>query len=339
MLETPLKLVMRDNSNGVCQNVMKNIATGLIVLLGLQTGLLCAASEPIDEIAAVVNKKVITRSQVHDMEQEFLKQGRFAATEDEKARQEKILNFLIENELIVQKAEEYGMTVTSEEFKAALDDVKKRNNIFTDDELKTAINQQGTTWDEYLNEVRKQIRIAKLMNSEVRSKVQIDEDEVSAYFEEHRSDFQAAPEEVHVRQIYLSVGQEASEADISAVLDKATRIVNDLRGGADFAEMAKEYSEHPSAGNGGELGTFQEGQLAAPFDAAFAMSVGEISDPIRFNDGFHILYVETKTGGEENAFVNARSEIRRILFEQKADKLYQAWMADLKKTAYIEIQD
>lgn len=317
---------------------MKNVVIGLLVFCGFQIGLTGVRAENVDGIAAVVNKKVITHSRIHAMEQEFLKQGRFDSTEDENARKEKILTFLIENELIVQKAEEYGVAVTNEELKAALDDVKKRNNLFTDDELKAAINQQGTTWNEYLDDVRKQIKIAKLMNSEVRSKVLISEDEVSKYFEEHRGDFQAAPAKVHIRQIFLSVKPDASDDDVSAILDNATRIVKELRGGADFAEMAKAHSEHPSAANGGELGTFQEGQLAAPFDAAFDMAAGEISDPIRFDDGFHIIYVETKTGGEENALQNARSDIRRKLFEQKADALYKEWMAELKKTAYIEIR-
>ncbi|GAK49236.1 PpiC-type peptidyl-prolyl cis-trans isomerase [Candidatus Moduliflexus flocculans] len=317
---------------------MKNVVIGLLVFCGFQIGLTGVGAENVDGIAAVVNKKVITRSRIHAMEQEFLKQGRFDSTEDENARKEKILTFLIENELIVQKAEEYGVAVTSEELKAALDDVKKRNNLFTDDELKAAINQQGTTWSEYLDDVRKQIKIAKLMNSEVRSKVLISEDEVSKYFEEHRGDFQAAPAKVHIRQIFLSVKPGASDDDVSAILDNAARIVKELRGGADFAEMAKAHSEHPSAANGGELGTFQEGQLAAPFDAAFNMAAGEISDPIRFDDGFHIIYVETKTGGEENALQNARTDIRRKLFEQKADALYKEWMAELKKTAYIEIR-
>lgn len=324
--------------NRACRYAMKTHLSGLLLFLGVQIGLTVAAAENIDGIAAVVNKKVISRSRVQVTEQDFSKQGRFAPTDDEKTRREKVLNFLIENELIIQKAEEGGMTVTSEELKAALDDVKQRNNIFTDDELKAALNQQGTSWDDYLEDIRKQIKIAKLMNAEVRSKVLINESEVSAYFEEHRQDFQAAPAEVRVRQIFLSIGQDASEADVLAVQEKAARIVKELRGGADFAAMAKEHSEHPSAASGGELGTFKEGQLAAPFDAAFNLAAGEISDPIRFDNGLYILYVETKTGGEENALQNARSDIRRTLFEQKADALYKEWMAELKQTAYIEIR-
>ncbi len=317
---------------------MKKVVTGCLALLGLHIGLAAAAAERIDGVVAVVNKNIVTLSRLQEIEQEFSNQGRLSAADDEKTRREKALAFLIENELIIQKAEENGVAVTNDELKAALDDVKKRNNIFTDDELKAAINKQSTTWDEYLDDIRKQIKIAKLMNLEVRSKVQIAEDEVSVYFEEHRADFPAAPAEVHVRQIFLSIGPDASEADALAVQNKATRIVEELRGGADFAAMATEHSEHPSAANGGELGKFKEGQLAAPFDYAFKMSAGEISDPVRFNDGLYILYVDTKTGGEENALQNAREAIRRKLFEQKADALYKQWIVDLKKTAYIEIR-
>ena len=318
---------------------MKKIIQGVVMsLAAAQMFAGFAASEPFDGVAAVVNKKIIPRSRVEHTEKDFIKQGRFTLTDDEKLRQEKALTFLIENELIIQSAEKAGIMVTNDEMDAALNNVKKRNNFMTDNELKAALNQEGIAWDDYLNELRTQIKIARLMNQEIRSKVVVSDDEIAEHFQKNRNAFKAAPPQVHIRQIFFAVKPDAPEADVEAVKNKAAAFVAELRGGADFSALAKERSEHASAANGGELGTFKHGELTPPFDAAFAMNAGDISDPLRSDSGFHILFVDRKTGGDDATFESAKAEIRRTLFEQKADALYKKWVAELKEQAYIEMR-
>jgi len=294
-------------------------------------------AEIVDRIVAVVNRKVITLYQLQQAEKAMLQEGN-SAKDITPAGQEKVLNFLIENELIRQQAEEEGILVTEEDLNAALADIKQRNKLVSDDQLKQAIGQEGKTWQEFLEEIRSQIKMAKLTNQEVQAKVEITETEVKTYYQSHTELFKPVPPTVHVRHILLKVKEGADDAEIQKVKARADQIVQQLRAGADFATLAKEYSEHPSAQSGGEMGTFKQGELAAPFDIAFNLNVGDISDPVRSNSGFHILNVQEKSSGDQSTYENAQPQIRNTLFEEKANDLYQKWMTALKDKAYIEVK-
>ncbi|GAK59357.1 PpiC-type peptidyl-prolyl cis-trans isomerase [Candidatus Vecturithrix granuli] len=314
--------------------MMKKIVTSLVSIGILGSFASIASGELVDRIVAVVNRKVITESQLQDAERQFAAQA--GTTEQTQERRKNVLDMLIENELIRQKAEEADILVNDEELNAALYDIKQRNNLLSDEQLKQAILQEGNTWEEFLEDIREQIKLAKLVNREVRSQVDISEEEVELYYQTHQGEFDQAAPTVHIRHILLPLKENAGTGDVEAAQKLANNLVQQLRAGADFAEMAKQYSEHPSAQNGGELGTFKEGELAPPFDIAFTMEGGEISDPVRSDLGFHIIFVEEKTGGQQATFEKAKTLIRRKLFEQKSNALYQKWITKLKETAYIE---
>ncbi len=294
-------------------------------------------AEIVDRIVAVVNRKVITLYQLQQAQKAFLQEARLSG-DAEQAGQEKVLDLLIEDELIRQKAEEEGILVTDDEFNAALSDIKQRNNLVSDDQLKEALGQEGKTWQEFFEEIRSQIKMAKLVNREVRSKIEITEDEVETYYQTHTDLFEQSPPTVRVRHILLKVRENADEAEIQMIKAKAAQLVQQLRAGADFAALAKEYSEHPSAQSGGELGTFKKGELAPPFDIAFGMEVGQISDPVRSEFGFHIINVQEKFSGDQVTYETVKPQIRSKLFEEKVSELYRKWVAELKEEAYIEMK-
>lgn len=318
---------------------MKFLTKILMIIVVIHAIIPQAFGEVVDGIAAVVNNKVITYSQIEQAERLLTEQGRFSMADSEETRREKVVEFLIENELVSQRAEEIGVLVNSDELDAALTDIKQRNNLISDEQLKAAVNQEGGTWDEFLEEIRRQIKVAKLMNREVRAQIEITEEEIAAYYQDHSGEFDSVPPSAHVRQILLKVEPDASEAEIQNIQEKAVALVQELREGADFTTIAQQYSEHPSAESGGELGTFKEGDLAAPYNIAFTMEAGEISDPARSDLGFHIIYVEEKSGGAEASFNQAQNTIRRKLYEEKSITQYQQWMDELKELAYIEIKE
>ncbi|MBD3305856.1 hypothetical protein GF339_05685 [candidate division KSB3 bacterium] len=313
--------------------------TKAVMCLGCLTLLSTTTSaEIVDRIVAVVNRKVITLYQLRQAEQQIRSQQNISPEDSPEARREKVLNFLIENELIRQEAQEMGVLVSDEELQAALQDIKQRNDIQSDEQFRRIVNQEGRTWAEFLEDIREQIKIAKLINREVRSRVEISEDDVTLYYHTHQDEFEQSAPAVHIRHILLGLDPDATPAAEEAAQAQAEDLVQQLRAGADFSTLAQEYSDHPSADAGGELGTFKEGDLAPPFDVAFTMDAGEISDPIRSEMGLHIIYVEDKTGGEQASFENAKPLIRRKLFEQQSAALYQEWLDTLKEKAYIEIK-
>jgi peptidyl-prolyl cis-trans isomerase SurA len=295
------------------------------------------SAEVVDRIVAVVNRKVITLYQLQEAQKAFLREVK-GSKETEQART-KVLNALIEEELIRQAAEKEGILVSQDDLNAALDDIKQRNNLLTDEQLKDALGKEGKTWEHFTEDIRNQIKAAKLVNREVYSKVDLSESDVEAYYQNHPDLFQQSPPTVRVRQILLKVDEKADEAEIQRVKAKAEQLVQQLRAGADFAEMAKQNSEDPSAQSGGEFGTFKQGDLAAPFNMVFDLKVGDISDPVQSAQGFHILSVQEKRSGEQASYEAAKPKIRQKLREEKSQELYQQWIANLKEKTYIEVNE
>ncbi|PID55991.1 hypothetical protein CSB45_13640 [candidate division KSB3 bacterium] len=314
---------------------MKLMVKIILAVSCLSLGMTAVASEQGDGIAVVVNKKVITRSRVREAERQFTAQGRFLLDENEEQRQEKVINFLIEEELVRQRAEVLGILVTSEEFDAAVEDIKQRNSLISDDQLKNVVNQEGKTWDEFTEEIKGQIKIVKLMSREVRSSIEVGDAEIREYYESHQDQFKPAAVSVHVRQILLEVKPGDDER---AVKKRGETLVSDLRNGADFQALARAHSAHSSADSGGELGTFKEGELAAPYSVVFSMEAGAISDLLRTDAGFLILYVEERSGGAESGFESAKAQIQKILYKQKSEARYKAWLQELRQKAYIDIK-
>jgi len=318
-------------------NSRKNIVT----LVGIISILTIAAvaevrAEIVDRIVAVVNKTVITEYQIQQTQQNFMQEG----APEESLTRESVLNFLIEQELVLQEAARMGLLVTDEELNAALENIKQQNNLTSDEQLKSALAGEGKTLTDFKEDVRQQIRLAKIVGQEVRSKVDVSDAEVDAYYDEHRDEFArpAASGGVSVRQILLTLPENADAAHIDQVRGEAQALVQQLREGADFADMARRHSQHSTAASGGELGTFKPGELAAPFDIAFRLQAGEVSDPIQTDNGFSIIAAQPSGDNGEADLLRIKSQIRNGLFEEKSQQQYVEWIATLKDKAYLDVK-
>ena len=272
--------------------MLKHVSRLLISFVILNCGVAIAHAEIVDRIVAVVNRKVITEFDVQQMQQTLQQQGN---APDRTA----IVNFLIEQELILQEAESKGILITDTDLNAMLDDIKRQNNFITDEQLKDALAREGKTWSDFLDEIRRQVKLGRVVAQEVRAKVDVSDEEMEAYYQANREQFATIKEAegVQVRQIFLAIPENAGESQIQQIQANAQQLVQQLRTGADFAELAKMHSDHASANAGGELGTFKPGELAAPFDIAFTLQNREITDPIRSERGFHIITVQKSDPG------------------------------------------
>lgn len=315
---------------------MKGLKKSGVIMMIVSALTLTVTAEVVDRIVAVVNKTVITEFQIQQTQRKFLEEGAPEAA----LKHDAVLNFLIEQELVLQEAQNKGIVVTDEELNNALENIKQQNKLTSDEDLKQALASQGMIWTEFLSDIRKQIQLAKTVGQEVRAKVSMADAEVDAYYQEHQEEFArpAAESGALVRQILLTVPENADAAQIEQIQLEAEALVKQLRDGADFAEMARIHSQHASAVSGGELGTFQPGQLAAPFDIAFSLQSGAISDPIRSDKGFHIITVQKASSGEPEDVLRIKAQIREALFDKKAQQQYTEWIATLKDKAYIELK-
>ncbi len=153
-------------------------------------------------------------------------------------------------------------------------------------------------------------------------KARVAEEEVGTYFELNKQEY-ATPKKVRARHILFNLGSNAEPKAIKEARNKALNVLKEARSGTDFGELAKKYSDDPgSRNNGGDLGFFTRDRMVKPFsDAAFAMKVGEISEPIRSPFGWHIIKVEAIEEAKEPALAEVADQIRNKLVQDAARTL------------------
>ena len=157
----------------------------------------------------------------------------------------------------------------------------------------------------------------------------------------------AAEESLHRRLGELTIlhaiataGSEATDEEKEEALTKIEVIREEIVGGADFAEVAKEKSEGPSGPRGGSLGTFTRGQMVGPFEeAAFALEPGELSDIVLTRFGYHIILVEGKTASSMRPLSEVSDQIRQYLTGIEEQDVTATFIAELKEKAEIEYFD
>jgi peptidyl-prolyl cis-trans isomerase SurA len=281
-----------------------------------------------DRIVAVVNSDLIMLSDVkRELEPERERIARQHRGEELaqrlKTAEYMALTKMIERRLQLQEAKARGVDVSDQEVKQAVAQLKQQGEqIDESDPLK-------------LRNVRDQLTLLKVVDREVRSGVMVGENEMKRYYQEHRDRF-ALPEEYTLSQILI---QPRSSDDTADALAKARRVMEELKKGEKFEDLALQYSDGPNASRGGRLGLVRQGELLPAIERAIAPLVpGGVSDIIETPEGFHIIRVEDKKPKQFRPFEEVKFEIQGLVFQQKSEDVFQSWLVDLKNKAYIEIK-
>lgn len=174
---------------------------------------------------------------------------------------------------------------------------------------------------DYKTEPMRKARYVRFSPDDYMDEVDVAEDEIKAYYDEHQSEYES-PATVTARHILLKLPENADDEAVSEKRHKAMEIRTEAESGKDFAELAKKYSEGPSSEEGGDLGTFEEGDMVKPFsEKAFSMEPGEISEPVRTRFGWHIIKVEDRREASVKPLKKVKSKIDDQLARQKARSL------------------
>lgn len=293
----------------------------------------------IEKVVAVVNDEIITLTELQEAAQPLLRRTQGTRRgEDLQAGQQQILENLILQRLQLQEARKQGLSASPSEVASALEDLKRQNNIKTDEELKAALSRERLTLEQLKKGLEEQIILAKLINKEIRSKVIITEEEIQRYFEENRERFKRAAE-VKLRHLLIAVPKEASAEKVAEAKKRAEEALSAVQGGADFAEVAKAYSDGPTAKDGGELGRMKREDLNPELaKAAFELPIGGVSGLIRTPAGFNIIQVEERTADPYMSLAEAKESIRAALFEERSQATMKEWWSALKAKASIEVK-
>jgi len=278
----------------------------IVVLIGaviFSTGMLSGKTE--GEVVARVNGEAINKDELYKLLEEQYGQ--------------EALDLLISEKVLELELEKQNIVVSEE-------DVQKESNEIIDqyggqEEFDAALISYGYTLDNFKKDIESNLKMKKLLEPEIT----ITEEEMKAYFDENKETFDVK-EQVKASHILVDSEETAQE------------VRNKLLVAEDFAEMAKEYSTDTSNSElGGELGFFSRGDMVAEFEnAAFALEIGKISEPIKTEYGYHIIKVEEKKAAKAATYEESKAEIKEILFNEKLPTAYDTWLQDKYEEYAIE---
>ncbi len=304
----------------------------VICVLFLLCVVLPVRSEIVDRIIAIVNDQVITLSEL-ETSMKVITRGlrEDLRAEDRNTRASLVLDLLIEDALIKQSAERMGIEVSEAEIDNAIEDVKERNGL-TDDALMEVLERSGLTYKQYRDRLREDIRKAKFMDAQFRSRIKIKEEDIEEYYRSHKEEF-LLPATYRLRIILLERGEEELlERRLKAVLEG-------LKEGRPFEELAREFSDAPSSRAGGDIGYTELEELSPLIRGVVErLKPGEISPPLRTPGGIYIVQLVDVKEGKPRPLEEVKHIIRERLFKRAFDERYRAWLEYMKKVAHIEIR-
>lgn len=288
--------------------------------------------------AAIVNGAIITQrafdQEITVLRAQIEQSGQRIEDNQMDEFKKHVMNQLVSTELLYQDTKEKGIKVTDEQLAKYLADVMTR--FPSEEEFKKGLAEMNMTEDEMKLKLRKSLAIQELVTKHVALGTEVSDEEARAFYD-MRSELFQQPEAVKASHILIKVAPEAAQPDKDAAMTQIKGIQEKINKGDDFAELAKQNSDCPSAPNGGDLGFFSKGQMVKPFeDAAFALAPGTVSDIVETQFGYHLIKAVEKKKSELVAFETAKEKIKKSLSKEKSKQKVDAHIDMLMAKAKIE---
>ncbi|MEW6107628.1 MAG: peptidylprolyl isomerase [Nitrospirota bacterium] len=317
---------------------MRTLKITLVLLCILVSGGVSSATVLLDRVVAIVNKEIITWSELYrTMEKEASPQLK-ELSEGEKRKifeksEAEFLEVLINVRLQLQEAKNLGIGVTAEELDEAIENIKKKYSM-DDAGFKGSLEKEGYTIEGYRKRLGEQIIIGKITNHLINSKILVTDEDVKKFMEQNR-DISYAADSYRISQILFK--RPKNEVDKGGIEEKASVALQRINTGENFGDIAKQYSEDVSAGSGGDMGFIKKGDMSKEFNDVLAnMKPGDVSRPFWTEKGLHIIKLEEKIGpGDQDEMMK---EAKKILTSKKFAEKYNAWLKGLREKSFIEIK-
>ena len=322
------------------------IKTFLVIaaLLGLASSLL-ANVVIVEEIIAKINGDIVIRSEyeknLRDARGEVARRQDLSDEQRQKflgEAEKNALRDLIDHRLLIQKADEFGVSVKAQVLRQR-DRMMKANNLKTIEEFETwVVEQTGMLAEDAMEQIRGHFLTQAVIGQEVGSRIVIPRDEIEAYYEEHKQEFMRT-EGVRLAEIVISTEGKTGE-ELAAAEKKAKDTRKRLLKGEPFAEMARRLSDNKqNSEQGGDIGVWRRGKLRKDIeDLVFDQPRGHITDLIEVPNGYLILKVFEKHREGLATLEEVRDEIRNRLSGPKFQPAFREYLSKLRTDAYIEIR-
>ncbi|MCM8783799.1 MAG: peptidyl-prolyl cis-trans isomerase [Candidatus Omnitrophica bacterium] len=318
---------------------MKNILLTIIIVI-IFSQMVCGGENESSQnrIVAIINDELITKSEL-EHKKTFLiyqiKQNRKGdiTQEEEKELEKTLLDRLIINKLVREKAKKENISATEGEIKEMLDNVKKK--FPTEEVFLSGLKESGLSIDDLRESFEYEIILQKLFFNKVRNKIVVTPQEVEEFYKEHSEEFRE-PDRVKLKNIFVYKQGRSSE-EIMQRLDEISILLEE---NTPFEEVARKYSEGTTAFKGGIMGEIKRGELSPRIEEIiFSLRTGDISQWIETEGGFYLFKVDEYIRGKTLNFADVQLDIRNMLYRRKLDERFNNWVAELKEKAFIQINE
>ncbi len=328
---------------------MRIKALGVAILLAL-----CAAgvrAEIVEQILVKVNGEIFTKTDLEQRQVAVLRQrGQQIDLKSDPNNQQlrkaldeitpQIMVDVVNEMVIVQRGKELGYSLSNEQFKSVVDNIKKENKIETDEQFQAALKAENMTLADLRKNLERQMIRQRVEQNEVLGKIGVSDSEARSYYESHMNEF-TTPPSVTLREITVAVPADSRGVNVAAeesAKEKADGIRARVTTGKEpFDQVASEVSESPSKANGGLIGPLSVNDISPDLRRIIdVMKPGDVSELIRTSRGFQILQLVSRSEAKTMPFDEAKEQINERVFTDKRKVEYMKYLERLRSQAIIE---
>ena len=326
--------------------IMRELLSWLLLVCFAVLPPVLAADTVVEEIIARINNQIITRAEYErskeQLKQEAQQQDPANADKIVAERDKDVLRDLIDQQLLLEKGKDLGITAETEVIKR-LDEMRKEMKLESMEDLEKAAVAQGFSFEDFKQNLKNQIITQQVISKEVGQRMSISKEELQQFYDDHKSQMEQ-PEQIRLSELLVSTDKKDKAAPVdesaqmAAAQAKADELLAQIRKGAAFDEIAKKNSDGPTAAQGGDLGYFKRGALAKELeDKTFAMKPGDLSDVIRTKQGFVILKVAEHQMAGVPPLSQIEPKVQDAIYMQKLQPALRAYLQRLREDAFIDI--
>jgi peptidyl-prolyl cis-trans isomerase SurA len=316
------------------------------------------ADNIVDEIIVRVNDQIITHADMEKAKQTNLEELKQRFPSDWQAKwtkaQNDILRDLIDQQLLLERGKDMGITGETEVVKR-LNQLRQQMNLASIDDLEKEAQKQGVSYEDFKEQIRIGAVTQQVIGQEVGAKLHISNEDIQDWYDKHQKELEGQ-EEVGLSEIMVSTQPSKQNvedkpgaaqdkplpedpAKVTEAEAKAKQLLDQLHKGAKFDELAKKNSDGPTASQGGMLGNFKRGELAKDLEEkTFSLKPGETTDVIRTRQGFIILKVTGHRQAGVPPLKDISDRIREAIYTERLEPAARAYLTKLREQAYIDIK-
>ena len=295
---------------------------------------------PIDlpEVTAQVNgtdiKRAVVLRELKKTIRNYKKKGMTLTADQLKTAAKMSIQDEIGRTLLIQKGKEIGVNISPEAVQKKLDAVK--SSFKSDAVFEHKLADQGLTLERYREELTTDLILDAVIKKEIEPGVEISPTAIKEYYQKNKAKYQNA-ETRRASVILIKFSEKQGAAGERAARNRIDSIIEQLKSGNDFEDMAKKFSHDSLAGKGGDLGYFKKGKMLPAFsERAYKMKTGEVSEPFKTAHGFHILKLTDIKPAGARSLEETQAEIKKSLVNKKLAQETQAYMKGLREKAEIK---